>query len=232
MYRCPRCNIELSPDARFCPRCGFNQTNARMQKVAPQQAGPPASPSIQGIQQPISPTLAENRQQQENKDAVPPSSIHPVKTNTPPKPGKIAPATPPLPSWQVASQPGQSSAIPAHLTGLTPEEQAKQATLSTGQNYPQTGERPKDAKLEDKQPSADEGKAQGLSLTKRYVSEQETRHQPAFLDQAAPSAGQNHPQTGERPKDAKADEGKAQGFSLTKRYVSEQETRHQPAFPI
>ncbi|HEY5004270.1 MAG TPA: zinc-ribbon domain-containing protein [Ktedonobacteraceae bacterium] len=295
MYRCPRCNVELSPDARFCPRCGFNQTNARMQKVAPQQAArsntpvtptptpvtpapsinpgtptdlpptpltppapslrslqpevkrtipprptpneqagpptlsvrpldPPASPSIQGIRQPISPTPTENRQQKENKDAVPPSSIRPVKTNTPPKPGKIAPTTPPPLSGLAASQP---AAIPAHLTALAPEELAKQ------------GERPKDAKLEDKQLSADEAKAQGLSLTKRYVSEQETRHQPAFPEQAASLTVQNQPQPGERPKGANledkqpsADEGKAQGFSLTKRYVSEQETRHQPAFPI
>ena len=38
MYHCPRCKVELAPDARYCPRCGFNQTNARMQKVASPQA--------------------------------------------------------------------------------------------------------------------------------------------------------------------------------------------------
>jgi zinc-ribbon domain len=231
MYRCPRCNVELSLDARFCPRCGFNQTNARMQKVAPQQAArsntpvtpapsinpgtptdlpptpptPPASslhssqdeatrilsprpkqkqkqneqantpvlppvlsPTL-GIRQKISPTPVENIRQQENKDAVPPNTItiSPVKTNTPPKPGNTASATPPPPSGQ-ATAPEKSRPY------------VDQSAPSTNQEHPHVGERPTDTKLEGKQPSADEAKPQGFSLTKRYMSEQETRHQAAF----------------------------------------------------
>src|SRR6266568_851015 len=30
MVRCPRCKSELPAEARFCNKCGFNQTNARL----------------------------------------------------------------------------------------------------------------------------------------------------------------------------------------------------------
>src|SRR6266487_2118729 len=30
MLLCPKCNAELPADARFCNKCGFNQTNARL----------------------------------------------------------------------------------------------------------------------------------------------------------------------------------------------------------
>lgn len=39
MYRCPKCNIELSGNARFCNNCGFNQMQTRMMDV-------PATPAI------------------------------------------------------------------------------------------------------------------------------------------------------------------------------------------
>jgi hypothetical protein len=53
MIHCPRCQSELPQDARFCNRCGFNQTNARMVSVLEritQQASPaaPGMPSPQG----------------------------------------------------------------------------------------------------------------------------------------------------------------------------------------
>jgi zinc-ribbon domain len=217
MYRCPRCNIELAPDARFCPRCGFNQTNARMQTMPPQedarnntpptpvtpnpgtppvlpstpvlppipslrssqpgiqptpsprptpdgQGNPPISPpSLSlGIRKQMSPTLAENIQQPENKEVVPPNSLRPVKTNTPPMPGKM---TPPPPSGQ----------------GLV-----NQAASPIDPNHPRIGEDPTGTKGENKQLSAEETKAQGLSLTKRYMSEQETKYQTAFPTNNAP----------------------------------------------
>jgi hypothetical protein len=182
MYRCPRCNVELSPDARFCPRCGFNQTNARMQKVVPQQEArtfppqpaqnepastpvlPPIPPTL-GIRKKISSTPVENIRQQENKDAVPSNAISPVKTNTPPRPGNTASATPPS---------GQATAPEKSRPPIDT------SAPSTNQEHPHAGERPKDTKLEDKQPSAEDAKPQGFSLTKRYMSEQETRHQTAF----------------------------------------------------
>ncbi len=54
-----------------------------------------------------------------------------------------------------------------------------QAVTSANQK-PHPEEGPNGIKLEDKQTSADEAKAQGFSLTKRYIAEQETRHQAAF----------------------------------------------------
>ncbi len=73
MYRCPRCNVELSLDARFCPRCGFNQTNARMQKVASQQA---AQQQRSGQRQlPVTPaTIDKSKLRQRN---FPPSPLTP-----------------------------------------------------------------------------------------------------------------------------------------------------------
>src|SRR6266700_5281784 len=53
MIHCPRCQSELPQDARFCNRCGFNQTDANMVSVLErimQQASPaaPGMPSPQG----------------------------------------------------------------------------------------------------------------------------------------------------------------------------------------
>jgi hypothetical protein len=108
MYRCPRCNSELPEYARFCNKCGFNQTNARMMAIAQAQSAPP-----------------------------PPSGVQPVRTNTPPKD-----AGTPVPS------------APSH---------------------PKTPAPP---------PAPDAAPAKGLSLTKRYIADQETRHQPTPQTQA------------------------------------------------
>jgi hypothetical protein len=244
MYRCPRCNVELSLDAHFCPRCGFNQTNARMQKVASQQAAPsntppvtptpipstpvlpppsinpatptelpppltPPAPSLRsaqpgvkqaipprpalnkpasvpvrsvrpvntpvppptlGVPPTISPTPTQNMLQQENKDAVPPSSISPVKTNTPPKPGTTV-TTPPPPSRQATPAPEK------RVDEARPN--INQTAASANQEHP--GEGSNGAK------AGDEVKGQGFSLTKRYIAEQETRHQAAFPVNNAPN---------------------------------------------
>lgn len=242
MYRCPRCNVELLPDARFCPRCGFNQTNARMQKVVPPQAGappsvpatplinpdtstavpptpstsaqprsfqpdvkrvippraippragssptpahpheqPPASPQMQvADQQSQHPVQAESMPGQESKNPAPPSTILPVRTNTPPKVERSVSATPPPPSLVQATPPKTPSGEPARQAGFAIKEQVNQSPSHTG-------ERVGGAKLGDElgQATEDAAKGKGLSLTKRYISEQETRHQPALPSQSA-----------------------------------------------
>ncbi len=260
MYRCPRCNVELSPEAQFCPRCGFNQTNARMQKVTPQQtatsnasAAPtpaPATPSISpGMPtalpptpmtpppaphrsyqpevrrvipqraslnvQAASPTMSAfppiqttNQQnqpvgpgniQQENNVAPPANSVLPVRTNTPPGSKKGVPA------------------VPAHLTTLESEERAYKTHSSVDQSrphddqaHPHGGERPEEAELEDRQLQTNEedvAQAKGLSLTKRYMSEQETKYQPAFSPGSSPGLSL------EAPARPPLLEGNAQGLS-------------------
>jgi len=248
MYRCPRCNVELSPDARYCPRCGFNQTNARMQKVAPQQAArsntpitptpatpapslnpdppimhpptspvppapslrssqpgiqpaitprltpdmptsvPPSSPSL-GIRKQMSPAPEENIPQQENKEVASPNSLRPVRTNTPPMPGKM---TPPPPSRQGVSQPGQPVTVPTNPTTPASEGLANQATSPAQKS-------PADADIDTEQLSKGAANAQRLSLTKRYMSEQETKHQPTFPVNNAPTAPKNVPPARQMP---------------------------------
>lgn len=257
MYRCPRCTVELAPDARFCPSCGFNQTNARMQKAASPQAAqskapvtptpvtptpsinpatptdipptpltpqplsarsfqpevkrviprrpslneqtaplaspPPIEPAL-SIRQQMSPIQPENVQQQENKNTVLPNTVRPVRTNTPPRPGKGMPVPPTAPSRQETPQQAQPSDMPAHLITLAAEErrheqayqahppQTDQAAAPVDQAHPYThvGERPEGTKVEDGQGQAGETNVPGFSLTKRYMAEQETRHQPSF----------------------------------------------------
>jgi hypothetical protein len=110
MFRCPRCNSELPEHARFCNKCGFNQTNARMMAMAQAQPAPP-----------------------------PPGAVQPVRTSTPPRDAGT-PATP-------------APAIPK--TPAPP-------------------------------PAPDAAPPKGLSLTRRYIADQETRHQPAQQVNAAP----------------------------------------------
>lgn len=71
MYRCPKCQIELPVDARFCKNCGFNQTNARI-------ASMPAS--TQGVQRQIPPTPSTKAQQ------APPRTIQPNNRQIPQSP--------------------------------------------------------------------------------------------------------------------------------------------------
>lgn len=113
MLRCPRCNSELPEYARFCNKCGFNQTNARMMAMAQAEPAPP-----------------------------PPNAVQPVRTSTPPRDAG-APATP----------------------------------------APEAPKTPVPFKAPDPAP------AKGLSLTKRYIADQETRHQPTPQASAAPLPG-------------------------------------------
>ena len=149
------------------PRPTLNE-QASLPVLSVRPVHPPVPPPTLGIRSKVSPTPVENILQQENKDAVPPSPISPVKTNTPPKPGKMGPATPPPPSRQTEERVDKAR---THID---------EAASPTNQEHPHAEERPNGAKLEDKQTSADEAKAQGFSLTKRYIAEQETRHQTAF----------------------------------------------------
>jgi hypothetical protein len=145
MFRCPRCNSELPETARFCNKCGFNQTNARMMAMASAQQGEsPAGPHNAMQPAPQQPAPPGSRAQQAPGGAnyagpsgTPPGAVQPIRTNTPPKskdsggpitPAPAAPRTAPPPAQSVAG----NEAAPA----------------------------------------------KGLSLTKRYISEQETRHQP------------------------------------------------------
>jgi hypothetical protein len=89
--------------------------------------------------------------------------------------------TPPL-SGPVVPLQTQTPGLPAHLAGLTLEEQANQLQPHTDQYRSPIGQRAGDAELGDGSVQANEDAAQGkgLSLTKRYMSEQDTRYQPAF----------------------------------------------------
>src|ERR1051326_3678765 len=61
MIHCPRCQSELPQDARFCNRCGFNQTNAKMVSVSDRVAhqASPATPGMPSPQVPAPPTPAQ-----------------------------------------------------------------------------------------------------------------------------------------------------------------------------
>jgi zinc-ribbon domain len=54
MIHCPRCQSELPQDARFCNRCGFNQTDAKMVSVLEriQQQAYSAAPGMPSPQRP------------------------------------------------------------------------------------------------------------------------------------------------------------------------------------
>ncbi len=230
MYRCPRCSVELLPEARFCPRCGFNHTQAHMQKVTPQQAAmsnAPAAPTPATAKQlinldtptalPLTPmtpppvqqrsfqpevkrvipprasfhvqagpstisarphSQLEDRQQQENKVAPPANSLQSVRTNTPPEAGKDAPAVP----AHLMALDTEERAYKSQERAYKSQERAYKSRPYTDQSHPPIGERTEGAELEGGQLQTDEDAVQvkGLSLTKRYMSEQETRYQVAF----------------------------------------------------
>ncbi len=158
-------------------------------------------PQVQVANQQNVPILPvpEDIRQQENKVAPPAGSILPIRTNTLPGPGKNAPATPPPQSEQATPQLAQlpaTCATPAHLMALNVEERAYKSRPYIEQPHPHIepsvlhadqlrshiGERTGGTELEggQLQTDGDAAKAKGLSLTKRYMSEQETTHRAAF----------------------------------------------------
>src|SRR5712691_651322 len=110
MNRCPRCNIELRAEARFCNRCGFDLTNARLMSNVPSsmprtvqpsskhtpqrpathnfgQTTPPAPPSnefIHPLAQPVIKLTTQPDKQKQAGTEKPPST-------TAPSPGLIRP---------------------------------------------------------------------------------------------------------------------------------------------
>ncbi len=109
MYSCPRCNNELPTNARFCTKCGFNQTNARMTAVSSQQASPP--PASEGGKGPATP-IPSNQ-----------SIIRPV--GPAPKRG-TNPATPDRPNGNVP--PTQQAPMPMAFIPESPVPSQKPAS--------------------------------------------------------------------------------------------------------
>lgn len=110
MYRCPKCNIELPADARFCARCGFNQTNARMNSAASQPTRQSQSPAPASAHPNLAQTPPVRVIQPTVKQTPPhPGMVAPVRTNTPPKASSNL-SIPLRPSAKMAAQQGQQPA--------------------------------------------------------------------------------------------------------------------------
>ncbi len=109
MFRCPRCNAELPPEARFCRFCGFNAPNAAPgfpPAVGPGNTGMGTAPAMGQpfVGPPSQPPMVPPRTiQVENKHVLPAGR---QMTGAPGRPG-----TPPvsMPGVPPASQPAPSS---------------------------------------------------------------------------------------------------------------------------
>jgi hypothetical protein len=211
MFRCPRCNVELSPDARFCPSCGFNQTNARMQKVAPPQAATgipagtplpaPVTPSINPgsstVLPPTPSTLSSVQHrsfQPDVKRVLPPRMPPPHEQPASPQMQGAGPQKQPPENtqWQENKVPPLASTLLPVRTNTPPRSgktMPETPSPQSDQSRSPIGQRAGDAELADGslQTNEDAAQGKGLSLTRRYMSEQETRHQPAFPVNNAPT---------------------------------------------
>jgi hypothetical protein len=126
MFRCPKCQQELTDNARFCTYCGFNQTNARLNSIRAAQEALNASPATPSVPQ-TPPISGENR-----SGSTPPAQSQP-KQNAPTASGNgRTPARPISPT----RRPGQSvpripetpqPSKPDSLTGRYVSEQETRA---------------------------------------------------------------------------------------------------------
>lgn len=103
MYRCPKCNVELPANARFCTKCGFNQTNARMTSIAAQPMKPGSQPP------PTSPPSPALPPRQAGKGPFVPSSNAPglVRPVGPAPKGASNPSIPTRPSTKMKATSAQ-----------------------------------------------------------------------------------------------------------------------------
>lgn len=147
MYFCPRCHAEVSAEAIFCVKCGYNQTNARLtalQTPMPEQA--PNIPTVPSMPAAPIPTRTVKPASKANTERMPqgtqptqhPVEEHPLaKRNPSPIParpthptGLVRPVgiqpqqeavAPDIHSRSRQHVPTPSEATPPHLLALTPE---------------------------------------------------------------------------------------------------------------
>lgn len=135
MYRCPRCNNELAENARFCTKCGFNRTNARMSSVPLQQGqagqAPTTTNSAQPRQQAGTPIVAVKPPIQTQKPPMTPQGFppqHPGVGNRPgpgPQPfqspqNQSLPSSRPSPNTPAQPLQGRGQQAPAPFIPATP----------------------------------------------------------------------------------------------------------------
>ncbi len=151
MYFCPRCHAEVSAEANFCVKCGYNQTNARltalqtpMSEQAPNIPTVPSMPTAPTPTHTVKPANKHNLANAERMSQTAPpiqhsSEEHPslAKRNPSPIPtrpthptGLIRPVgmqpqqeavAPDIHSRSTQHIPTPSKATPPHLLALIPE---------------------------------------------------------------------------------------------------------------
>ncbi len=160
MNRCPRCNIELRAEARFCNRCGFDLTNARLMSIpnppssmprtvqpstkhTPQrpathnfgQTTPPAPPSNELIHPLAQPVIKLTTQPDKHKQAGT-EKPRPSSTTTP-SPGLIRPLGMQPPQAQQFIKP---ASIPPELFQVAEQQRQQQPAHSLQEPQPQRGQ--------------------------------------------------------------------------------------------
>lgn len=184
MYRCPRCNNELPANARFCTKCGFNQTNARMTAVASQPVQP-------GPQPPTAPSSPAIPPEQAGKHSPAPSYGKPglVRPVGPAPKGTSNPSIPVRPSAKIQTPAAQAAQTPMAFIPQSPAPSQKPSPAKGRFDVPiqkvgpaQPQSMPKGLKPQPQQPPATPITAQTM---------QPMAFQPAAPSPSSPQQGRN-----------------------------------------
>lgn len=170
MYRCPRCNVELPANARFCNRCGFNQTNARMTAVASQPDKPGSQPPTSPSSSPLPPGQAGKGPSVSPSGT--PGAARPVVAT--PK-GASNPSIPTRPSAKMKTTSTQTSSGQQAPMAFIPESPA-----------PASSQRPSPAKRGFESPIQKIGPAQPMPKGTSAQPSQQPPRTPAQAPQAQP----------------------------------------------
>lgn len=87
MFHCPRCEIELPEDAKFCNKCGLSQTNPMLVAIPQAQKDKRASKLAKKQMQSTSQSLQDH----DTSATIRIETIRAVRTNTPIRNGAAAP---------------------------------------------------------------------------------------------------------------------------------------------
>ena len=143
MYRCPKCQVELPANARFCKNCGFNQTNARLasmppsaqgvQRQVPPQTQPEAQQSVARTIQPQQKHVPQPPATSQQKPAQPNTNLQAPQQNV----ASQTPFAPPQAAVRTSTPPNALPPTPRPQQGANGTQQPMQVPMTPPLTTPQ-----------------------------------------------------------------------------------------------